>query len=63
MPIWIDPIVEEIHSIRRRLSKECGDDLDRLVDRLRMKEELHKERLVLRCGSGDHSAPQRQAQR
>ncbi len=44
--MWKDPIVEEIHSIRMRIAKECNYDLKQIVDRLRKKEEEHKERLV-----------------
>lgn len=44
--MWKDPIVEEIHSIRRKIAKECHYDLKQIVDRLRKKEEAHKERLV-----------------
>ena len=62
MPLWNDPLVEEIHSIRKRLSKECGYDLNRLLERLRMREERHKDRLVLRCGTNDHSGRQPQAE-
>ena len=61
--VWSDPIVEEVHAIRKRLSKECDYDLDRLVDRLRLREERHKERLVLQCGKSEQSVRQRAAER
>ena len=41
-----DPIVEEIHEIRRRMLEECGGDLERLMDRLRQAEVQDKDRLV-----------------
>ena len=41
-----DPIVEEIHSVRRRISEECNYDLKEIVKRLRKLEETHKDRLV-----------------
>ena len=45
--MWKDPIVEEIHSIRRQIAEECNYDLDRIIGRLREKEEKHKNRIVL----------------
>jgi len=44
--MWKDPIVEEIHAIRRQIAKECNYDLKQIVDRLREKEKKHKERLI-----------------
>ena len=44
--MWKDPIVEEIHAIRKQIAKECNYDLDQIVDRLREQEKKHKERLV-----------------
>ena len=29
-----DPIVEEVHQIRRQMLAECGGDFDKLFDRL-----------------------------
>jgi hypothetical protein len=31
---WEDPIVAELHEIRRRLANEHGNDLKRIVDNL-----------------------------
>ncbi len=31
--MWADPIVEEIHGIRRQLANECQDDLKKIVQR------------------------------
>ncbi len=44
--MWKDPIVEEIHAIRRQIAKECNYDLKQIVERLRKKEKKHKERLM-----------------
>jgi hypothetical protein len=41
-----DPIVEEIHETRRRIWKECGEDFQVLVKRLRETEQKYKDRLV-----------------
>lgn len=41
-----DPIVEEIHAVRRQLLAECGGDLDRYLDRLEELQAEHPERLV-----------------
>ncbi len=44
--MWKDPIVEEIHAIRKKISQECNHDLKEIVKRLRQKEEAHQDRLV-----------------
>jgi len=41
-----DPIVQEIHETRRRIMAECGDDLERLMDRLKAAESQDRDRLV-----------------
>ncbi len=41
-----DPIVEEIHRIRKKLWEECGRDLDRYFDMIEADEALDKDRLV-----------------
>jgi hypothetical protein len=41
-----DPIVQEIHETRRRIMAECGDDVERLIDRLKAAELQDKDRLV-----------------
>ncbi len=41
-----DPIVREIHETRRRIMAECGDDLQRLIDRLKAAESQDRHRLV-----------------
>jgi len=44
--MWKDPIVEEIHAIRAQIADECNDDLQKIVARLRQKEQKHADRLV-----------------
>ena len=41
-----DPIVEEIHRVRRKMLAECGGDLDKYFDRIQADEALDRERLV-----------------
>ena len=41
-----DPIVEEIHGIRRKMLEECGGDFDKLFDRLMAAQKRRKGRLV-----------------
>ena len=43
---WKDPIVEEVHSIRRQMMAEFGDDFHKLCEHLRMKEKEHPDRYV-----------------
>ncbi len=44
--MWKDPIVEEIHAVRRQIAKECNHDIRQIVERLREKEKRHKGRLT-----------------
>jgi len=44
--MWKDPIVEEIHAIRRQIAKECGHDLHRVFALLKEGEAEHPERVV-----------------
>ncbi len=44
--MWKDPIVEEIHAIRRQIAKECSYDIRKIVKRLQRKERAHRGRLV-----------------
>jgi hypothetical protein len=41
-----DPIVEEIHRIRKKMLEECGGDFDKLFERLKAAEANDKDRLV-----------------
>ncbi|HUT33921.1 MAG TPA: hypothetical protein VNE39_10590 [Planctomycetota bacterium] len=41
-----DPIVEEIHEIRRKMLAECGGDFDKFFDRLMAAQKRRKGRLV-----------------
>ena len=43
---WKDPIVEEVHEIRRQMMAEFGNDFHKLCEHLRAKEEQHPERYV-----------------
>ena len=41
-----DPIVEEVHRIRREILAECGGDIHVWLERLKAREALHPERMV-----------------
>ncbi len=41
-----DPIVEEIHEIRRKMLAECGGDFDKLFERLMAAQKRRKGRLA-----------------
>jgi hypothetical protein len=41
-----DPFVEEVHKVRERLLQECGGDLERLMDRLKAREEEDRSRVI-----------------
>jgi hypothetical protein len=41
-----DPIIDEIHEVRRRIFEECGGDLERYFERLKAAEAMNKDRLV-----------------
>jgi hypothetical protein len=41
-----DPFVEEIHQVRERLLQECGGDLERLMNRLKAREEEDQQRVT-----------------
>jgi len=43
---WKDPIVEEVHAIRRQMMDEFGNDFHKLCEHLRAKEKEHPERYV-----------------
>lgn len=43
---WKDPIVEEVHEIRRQMMAEFGNDFHKLCEHLRAKEKEHPERYV-----------------
>lgn len=44
--MWKDPVVEEVHQARRDIMAACGNDLDRLVRRLRRKQQASGRRVV-----------------
>ncbi len=41
-----DPIVEEIRQTRQKIMKECGNDLEKLLNRLKAAEAQDRDRLV-----------------
>ena len=41
-----DPIVEEIHRVRKKMLDDCGGDFDKLFERLKDAQGKHKDRLV-----------------
>ena len=41
-----DPIVKEVRETRQRIFKECGEDLDRYIEYLKITEPQDKHRLV-----------------
>ncbi len=43
---WIDPIVEEVRTVREKLWKECDYDLDRFCAKLREKQASHGSQVV-----------------
>jgi hypothetical protein len=44
--MWTDPIVEEIHAVRKQIAQECDYDLKRIVQSLRSKEGRDPQRVV-----------------
>jgi hypothetical protein len=47
-----DPIVEEVHQLRKKLMAECDGDLDRLLARLREREAEDASRVVATVDEG-----------
>lgn len=45
---WTDPIVDEVHKIRKQMAEEAGNDLAKLVSRLQQAQKLHEGRIVSR---------------
>ncbi len=41
-----DPLIDEVQSIRRAISEQFGNDVDKLCDHLQELERQHPERLV-----------------
>jgi len=41
-----DPIVEEIHQIRKKIWDECGGDFAKWIERLKVREAEHPDRIV-----------------
>lgn len=53
-----DPFVAEVHEVREKMLRECGGDLERLMDRLKAREEEDQARVVSDVHEPDH-APRR----
>ncbi len=56
--MWEDPIVEEIHAVRRRIARDCDYDMVRIMDLLRKREAEHAA-LPGRKAKPPQSAPRR----
>ena len=41
-----DPFVAEVHEVREKMLRECGGDLERLMDRLKAREEEDRARVT-----------------
>ena len=41
-----DPIIEEVRDARAKLFEECGEDMDRLMDRLKEHERRDQARVI-----------------
>ena len=44
--MWKDPIIEELHAVRKQLAAECNNDLKAIVLRAMKKQQEHANRLV-----------------
>jgi hypothetical protein len=53
-----DPFVAEVHEVREKMLRECGGDLERLMDRLKAREEADRARVTSDVREPDH-APRR----
>lgn len=41
-----DPLIDEVRAIRRAISEQCANDVDRLCDHLQELERQHPERIA-----------------
>lgn len=41
-----DPIVAQVHEVRKKLLEECGGDLNKLIERSRAREAQHRDRIM-----------------
>ena len=41
-----DPLIDEVRERRRQVWEECGQDFDKLLERIRRIQEQHPEKLV-----------------
>jgi hypothetical protein len=44
--MFVDPVIQEIRQTWARISKECGDDVRRIAERLRKEQAQHPHRVV-----------------
>jgi hypothetical protein len=64
--MWKDPIVEEIHTVRERIARECDYDMKQIIARLRKHEKEHADRIVhkieqrMAAQVGDKGLPERE---
>ena len=57
-----DPMIDEVRAIRRSISEQFGNDVDRLCDHLQKLERQHPERLVEPAAAAEgQTAPRRRA--
>ena len=43
-----DPVVQEVRDNFARFAEECGNDFDRIIERLRREQSAHADRLISR---------------
>lgn len=58
--IWTDPIIEEIHQIRRELVREAGGTLEALSAWIMESQKRHGEKLIDLSGPPKAKPPRRQ---
>ena len=54
-----DPLIDEVRAIRRAISEQFGNDVDRLCDHLRKLERQHPERLAEPAAAHEAQTPRR----
>ena len=52
-----DPLIDEVRAIRRAISEQFGNDVDRLCDHLQELERQHPERLVEPAATAEGQTP------
>jgi hypothetical protein len=56
IPASVDPLIDEIRAIRRKISDRFGNDVDRLIEHLREVERQHPDRVVAPAKSSTTTA-------